>query len=138
MIEVPRIALNAADLAAHADFLSIGSNDLTQFTLAMSRDDAEASFHGSYVRDQVITANPFECLDRDGVGRILRICINEARDRRPDLPIGLCGEHAADPASVDYLVSLGVDSLSCSPRQVPLTRFSAGRATLTRSTVSPS
>ncbi|MGH3937150.1 MAG: putative PEP-binding protein [Pseudonocardiaceae bacterium] len=137
MIEVPRIALNAADLAAHADFLSIGSNDLTQFTLAVSRDDAEVGFLGSYVRDQVIAANPFEHLDRDGVGRILRICIDEARSRRPDIPIGLCGEHVGDPASVEYLVSLGLDSLSCSPRRVPLARFSAGRAALMRSTVSP-
>ncbi|MGH3865602.1 MAG: putative PEP-binding protein [Pseudonocardiaceae bacterium] len=137
MIEVPRIALNAAELAADADFLSIGSNDLTQFTLAVSRDDAEAGFLGSYVRDQVITVNPFECLDREGVGRILRICIDEARGARPDLPIGLCGEHASDPASVEYLVSLGLDSLSCSPRQVPLTRFSAGRATLMQSMTSP-
>ncbi|MDQ1527924.1 MAG: pyruvate, orthophosphate dikinase [Microbacteriaceae bacterium] len=137
MIEVPRIALNAAELAAHADFLSIGSNDLTQFMLAVSRDDAEVGFLGSYVRDQVIAANPFECLDREGVGRILRICIDEARGRRPDLPIGLCGEHAGDPASVEYLVSLGLDYLSCSPRQIPLARFSAGRATLMRSTVAP-
>ncbi|MBV8540543.1 MAG: hypothetical protein JO364_19380 [Pseudonocardiales bacterium] len=137
MIEVPRIALNVTGLAAHADFLSIGSNDLTQFTLALSRDDAEVGFLGSYVRDQVLAADPFECLDREGVGRLLRICIGEARDRRPDLPIGLCGEHAADPTSVEYLVSLGLDYLSCSPRQVPLARFSAGRATLMRSTVSP-
>jgi pyruvate, orthophosphate dikinase len=137
MIEVPRIALNAAELATHADFLSIGSNDLTQFTLAVSRDDAEVGFLGAYVRDQVIAADPFECLDREGVGRILRICIDEARSSRPDLPIGLCGEHASDPASVEYLVSLGLDYLSCSPRQVPLARFSAGRATLMRSTVSP-
>ncbi|MGH3702654.1 MAG: putative PEP-binding protein [Pseudonocardiaceae bacterium] len=137
MIEVPRIALNAADLAAHADFFSIGSNDLTQFTLAVSRDDAEAGFLGSYVRDQVIAADPFEHLDREGVGRILRICIGEARGRRPDIPIGLCGEHAGDPASVEYLVSLGLDSLSCSPRRVPLARFSAGRAALMRSVVLP-
>ncbi len=137
MIEVPRIALNAADLAAHADFLSIGSNDLTQFTLAVSRDDAEVGFLDSYVRDQVIAADPFEHLDREGVGRILRICIDEARGRRPALPIGLCGEHASDPASVEYLVSLGLDYLSCSPRQVLLARFSAGRAELMRSTVLP-
>lgn len=137
MIEVPRSALNAADLAAHADFLSIGSNDLTQFTLAMSRDDAEVGFLSSYVRDQVIATDPFKRLDRDGVGRIVGICIDEARGRRPDIPIGLCGEHASDPASVEYLVSLGVDSLSCSPRQVPLARFSAGRAELLRSTVMP-
>ncbi len=135
MIEVPRIALNAADLAEHADFLSIGSNDLTQFILAMSRDDADAGFLGSYLRDQVITTNPFEHLDRDGVGRVIRLCIGEARTRRPDIPISLCGEHAGDPASVEYLVSLGVDALSCSPRQVPLVRFSAGRAALMRSTI---
>ncbi len=96
MIEAPRIALNAAEPAVHADFLSIGSNDLTQFTLAVSRDDAEVGFLGSYLRDQVIAADPFEHLDREGVGRILRICIDEARGRRPDLPIGLCGEHAED------------------------------------------
>lgn len=137
MIEVPRMALNAAELTAHADFLSIGSNDLTQFTLAVSRDDAEVGFLGCYVRDQVIAADPFERLDREGVGRILRICIDEARSARPNLPIGLCGEHAGDPASVEYLVSLGLDYLSCSPRQVPLARFSAGRATLMRSTISP-
>lgn len=137
MIEVPRIALNAADLAAHADFLSIGSNDLTQFTLAVSRDDAEVGFLGSYVRDQVIAADPFERLDREGVGRILHICIDEARGQRPDLPIGLCGEHAGDPTSVEYLMSLGVDYLSCSPRRLPLARFSAGRAELIRSTAMP-
>ncbi len=137
MIEVPRIALNAADLAVYADFLSIGSNDLTQFTLAVSRDDAEVGFLGSYLRDQVITADPFAHLDREGVGRLLRFCIDEARGRRPSLPISLCGEHAGDAASVEYLVSLGLDSLSCSPRQVPLTRFSAGRAALMGSTVVP-
>jgi pyruvate,orthophosphate dikinase len=103
----------------------------------MSRDDVEVGFLGSYLRDQVITGDPFECLDREDVGRILRICIEEARGQRPNLPIGLCGEHAGDPASVEYLVSLGVDSLSCSPRQVPLARFSAGRAALMRSTVLP-
>lgn len=137
MIEVPRIALNTADLAEHADFLSIGSNDLTQFILAMSRDDADAGFLGSYLRDRVITTNPFEHLDRDGVGRVIRLCIDEARTRRPDIPISLCGEHAGDPASVEYLESLGVDALSCSPRQVPLVRFSAGRAALMRSTILP-
>ncbi|MGH3939370.1 MAG: putative PEP-binding protein [Pseudonocardiaceae bacterium] len=136
LIEVLRIALNAADLAGHADFLSIGSNDLTQFTLAASRDDAEIGFLGSYLRDQVITTDPFEHLDRVGVGRLVRLCLDEARARRPEIPIGLCGEHAGDPASVEYLVFLGVDSLSCSPRRVPLTRFSAGRAALLRSTVS--
>jgi phosphoenolpyruvate synthase/pyruvate phosphate dikinase len=95
MIETPRIALNAAELAVHADFLSIGSNDLTQFTLAVSRDDAEVRFLGSYVRDQVIAAAPFEHLDREGVGRLLRICIDVARGRRLDLPIGLCGSTPA-------------------------------------------
>ncbi|MGH3692633.1 MAG: putative PEP-binding protein [Pseudonocardiaceae bacterium] len=85
----------------------------------------------------MITTNPFEHLDCDGVGRVIRLCIDEARTRRPDIPISLCGEHAGDPASVEYLVSLGVDSLSCSPRQVPLVRFSAGRAALMRSTILP-
>jgi pyruvate,orthophosphate dikinase len=126
-----------AELATHADFLSIGSNDLTQFTLAVSRDDAEVGFLGPYVRDQVLDTDPFEHLDREGVGRLLRICINEARSRRLDLPIALCGEHASDAPSVEYLASLRLDSLSCSPRRVPLTRFSAGRATLMRSTASP-
>ncbi len=137
MIEIPRIALNAAELATHANFLSIGSNDLTQFMLAASRDDAEVGFFRAYLRDQVIDTDPFEHLDREGVGRILRICIDEARGRSPDLPISLYGEHASDPASVDYLVSLGLDHLSCSPRHVPLARFSVGRATLMRSTNPP-
>lgn len=85
----------------------------------------------------MIDTDPFEHLDREGVGRLLRICIDEARSRHPDLPIALCGEHASDPASMDYLVSLGLNSLSCSPRRLPLARFSAGRATLMRSAISP-
>jgi pyruvate, orthophosphate dikinase len=137
MIEVPRIALCAADLATQADFLSIGSNDLTQFTLAISRDDAEAGFLDQYLRDQVIATDPFERIDDEGVGRILRICLDQARSQRPDIPIGLCGEHASDPTSVQYLVSLGLDYLSCSPRQVPLVRFTAGRAELLRSAGAP-
>ncbi len=130
MIEVPRAALCAAELAADADFLAIGSNDLSQFTLAVSRDDAQAGFLRQYVSDGVIGDDPLERFDLEGVGRLLRICVEEARGRRPELPIGLCGEHAGQADSLPDLASLGLDYVSCSPRRVPVARFALGRAAL--------
>ncbi|RSM61978.1 hypothetical protein DMB66_23225 [Actinoplanes sp. ATCC 53533] len=136
MIETPRAALCAGELAAQADFLSIGSNDLTQFTMGISRDDALAGFLSAYRERDLIGADPFVRLDEAGVGALLRICVEQARARRPDIPISICGEHAGDPRSASFLLALGVDHLSCTPGRVPLMRFTAGRATLRQSSLS--
>jgi pyruvate,orthophosphate dikinase len=128
MIEVPRAALCAAELAAEADFLSIGSNDLTQFTLAISRDDGQADFLGLYHDDRVIDRDPFAMYDEAGVGQLVRLCVEQARGRRPDIPIALCGEHAGDASSLLALVPLGLDYVSCTPQRVPLARFTVGHA----------
>lgn len=130
MIEVPRAALCAAELAAEADFLSIGSNDLTQFVLAASRDDGQASFLRRYRDDHVIDQDPFVALDEHGVGQLIRMCAEQARARRPDMPIGICGDHAGDPSSLQALVSSGLNYVSCVPQRVPLARFVLGRAGL--------
>ena len=130
MIETPRAALTAGALAEHADFFSFGTNDLTQLTYAFSRDDVESRLLPAYQALDILPANPFAVLDQDGVGRLLRVACDEAREQRPGIKLGACGEHAGDPDSADFLVRLGVDSVSCSPFRIPLARLGVAQALL--------
>ncbi len=130
MIETPRAALTAAALAAHADFFSFGTNDLTQMTFAFSRDDVESRLLPAYQAQGILPANPFEVLDQDGVGQLVRIATDAARAAKPGIKLGACGEHAGHPASADFLVRLGLDSVSCSPFRVPLARLGVAQALL--------
>ncbi|MEO5983309.1 MAG: pyruvate, phosphate dikinase [Pedococcus sp.] len=127
MIELPRAALTAGHLAEHVDFFSFGTNDLTQTTWGMSRDDAETSFLGEYRASGTLVVDPFSTLDDDGVGRLVRLAVTEGRLARPGLGLGVCGEHAGDPASIHLLLASGVDYVSCSPLRVPVARLEAGR-----------
>ncbi|MDQ2755070.1 MAG: pyruvate, phosphate dikinase [Actinomycetota bacterium] len=128
MIELPRAALTSGDLATSAEFFSFGTNDLTQTTWGISRDDAETSFLGLYRQQGLLSFDPFDTLDERGVGRLMRISCEEGRAARPGLSIGLCGEHGGDPASVRFCADLGLDYVSCSPPRVPVARLEAGRA----------
>ncbi|MEY2959081.1 MAG: pyruvate phosphate dikinase [Actinomycetota bacterium] len=130
MIETPRAALVAGDLARHADFFSFGTNDLTQMTYAFSRDDVESRLLPTYRSLGILPDNPFEVLDREGVGELIRIAVERARATRPDIDLGVCGEHAGHPASVGFLVGLGIDSVSCSPFRVPMARLGVAQALL--------
>ena len=128
MIELPRAALTADRLALDADFFSFGTNDLTQTTWGMSRDDAEGAFLAEYRESGLLDVDPFMTLDDVGVGRLVRIAVEEGRRARPDLGLGVCGEHAGDPISIRRLVAIGVDYVSCSPPRVPIARLEGGRA----------
>lgn len=128
MIELPRAALTADRLALDADFFSFGTNDLTQTTWGMSRDDAEGAFLAEYRESGLLDVDPFMTLDDVGVGRLVRIAVEEGRRARPDLGLGVCGEHAGDPISIRRLVGIGVDYVSCSPPRVPIARLEGGRA----------
>jgi pyruvate,orthophosphate dikinase len=130
MIEVPRAALRADEIAEVADFFSFGTNDLTQTTLAFSRDDAEGKFLTTYLDDGVLERNPFETLDQDGVGDLMRIGVERGRGRKPALKLGICGEHGGDPRSIAFCHELGLDYVSCSPFRVPLARLAAAQAAL--------
>ncbi|WP_405653072.1 pyruvate, phosphate dikinase [Streptomyces sp. NBC_00019] len=130
MIELPRAALTAGRIAEEAQFFSFGTNDLTQTTWGFSRDDVEAAFFSTYLDKGVFPASPFETIDRDGVGRLVRIAVDEGRATRPDLKIGVCGEHGGDPDSVHFFHAAGLDYVSCSPFRVPVARLEAGRAAL--------
>lgn len=130
MIELPRAAIVADQIAEHADFFSFGTNDLTQTGIGISRDDAEGGFLSTYVADEVIAANPFESIDRDGVGGLVRIGTERGRSAKPDLKVGVCGEHGGDPASITLFEELGLSYVSCSPYRVPIARFAAARAVL--------
>jgi pyruvate,orthophosphate dikinase len=130
MIEVPRAALTAAAVAEHADFFSFGTNDLTQMTLGISRDDAEASFLLDYMADELVAANPFHTIDPDGVGRLMSIAIEDGRSTRPDIQLGICGEHGGEPASIALCQRLGLDYVSCSAYRVPVARLAAAHAAL--------
>jgi pyruvate,orthophosphate dikinase len=127
---VPRACVRADEIAAHADFFSFGTNDLTQTTLAFSRDDAEGKFLTHYLEDGVLRQNPFETLDESGVGDLMTIAIDRARAVKPDLKLGICGEHGGDPKSVAFCHRLGLDYVSCSPYRVPLARLAAAQAAL--------
>ncbi len=130
MIETPRAALVAAALSEHADFFSFGTNDLTQLTYAFSRDDVEVRLLPAYLASGILPSNPFEQLDPDGVGRLIRMTCDDARAVKGDLKIGICGEQAGDPASVRFLIDAGIDYLSCSPYRVTIARLAAAQALL--------
>jgi pyruvate, orthophosphate dikinase len=130
MIELPRAALVAGQLAQAADFFSFGTNDLTQTTWGISRDDGQAGFLAAYQDAGLIPADPFEHLDEDGVGLLVRAAARDARAVRPDLGLGVCGEHAGDPDSILFFERCGIDYLSCSPPRIPVARLEAGRAAL--------
>jgi pyruvate,orthophosphate dikinase len=128
MIEVPRAALTADEIARYADFFSFGTNDLTQATFAFSRDDAEAKFFKDYFDKKILVSNPFEVLDRDGVGRLMRLAVESGRKSNPQLRVGICGEHGGEPSSVEFCHELGLDYVSCSPYRVPVARLVAAQA----------
>jgi pyruvate,orthophosphate dikinase len=130
MIEVPRAALTADEIAGAADFFSFGTNDLTQMCWGFSRDDVEGTFFTRYLELGIFGVSPFETLDRGGIGRLVRIAVEEGRAVKPDLKIGVCGEHGGDPDSVHFFHEAGLDYVSCSPFRVPIARLEAGRAVL--------
>jgi pyruvate,orthophosphate dikinase len=131
MIELPRAALTADQIAEPAEFFSFGTNDLTQTTWGFSRDDVEAAFFSQYLDKGIFGVSPFESLDLDGVGELVRIAVERGRRTRPDIKLGICGEHGGDPASVHFFHEVGLDYVSCSPFRVPVARLEAGRATVT-------
>jgi pyruvate,orthophosphate dikinase len=134
MIEVPRAALTAGEIAHAADFFSFGTNDLTQMNWGFSRDDVEGAFFGRYLELGIFATSPFESIDVGGVGRLVRIAVDEGRAARPELTIGVCGEHGGDPASVRFFHVAGLDYVSCSPFRVPIARLEAGRAAIDTTT----
>jgi pyruvate,orthophosphate dikinase len=133
MIELPRACVRADEIGGEADFFSFGTNDLTQTTLGLSRDDAEGKFLTRYLADGVIERNPFEVLDQDGVGDLMRVAVERGRRVKPQLKIGICGEHGGEPRSVAFCHGLGLDYVSCSPYRVPLARLAAAQAALAAS-----
>ncbi len=130
MIELPRAALRAAEIAAHADFFSFGTNDLTQTALGLSRDDAEGKFLTGYLEQGVVADNPFETLDQAGVGELVSLGVARGRSVKPELEIGICGEHGGDPRSIAFCHEAGLDYVSCSPFRVPVARLAAAHAAL--------
>ena len=135
MIELPRACIRADEIAAYADFFSFGTNDLTQTTMGLSRDDAEGKFLTRYLEDGVLERNPFETLDQGGVGDLMRIAVERGRGVKEDLKLGICGEHGGEPESVAFCHRLGLDYVSCSPYRVPLARLAAAQAALKESGV---
>jgi len=130
MIELPRACIRADEIAAHADFFSFGTNDLTQTTLGLSRDDAEGKFLTRYLEDGVLERNPFETLDQSGVGDLMRIAVERGRATKEEIKLGICGEHGGEPESVAFCHRLGLAYVSCSPYRVPLARLAAAQAAL--------
>ncbi len=130
MIEIPRAAVTAKEIAEVAEFFSFGTNDLTQMTYGYSRDDAEHSFLVKYVEEGILPENPFQVLDRDGVGQLMKFAIREGRSARPDLNVGICGEHGGDPSSIEWCHIIGNNYVSCSPFRVPVARLAAAQAKL--------
>ena len=133
MIETPRAAITATRLADYADFFSFGTNDLTQLTWAFSRDDVESTFLPRYLDLELLPFNPFESLDQDGVGLLVKIASDQAREYRSDFKLGVCGEHGGDPRSIHFFHNLNLDYVSCSPFRVPVARLESGRAKLIKS-----
>jgi pyruvate,orthophosphate dikinase len=132
MIEVPRAALRAAHVAEYADFFSFGTNDLTQMTFAFSRDDV-ASFLPVYLKKNVLEVDPFSSIDEDGVGGLIKLSISEGRSVKPDLKMGICGEHGGDPVTIDFCYRAGLSYVSCSPFRVPLARLAGAQAVIKNS-----
>jgi pyruvate,orthophosphate dikinase len=130
MIEIPRAALTAGEISQVAEFFSFGTNDLTQMTYGFSRDDAEGNFLLKYVEDGILPNNPFQTIDQIGVGRLMAMAVDEGRKTRPELEVGICGEHGGDPASIEFCQRIGLNYVSCSPFRVPIARLAAAQATL--------
>jgi pyruvate,orthophosphate dikinase len=130
MIEIPRAALTADEIARVAQFFSFGTNDLTQTTFGVSRDDAESGFLMAYQQMGILPDNPFATIDADGVGRLMEIAVQYGRKTRPDLEIGICGEHGGDPRSIALCHKMGLNYVSCSPFRVPIARLAAAHAAL--------
>jgi len=130
MIEVPRAALTADEIARHAEFISFGTNDLTQMTFGISRDDAEKAFLVQYLEEGILDRNPFATIDAEGVGELMRMAVEKGRTTRPDLNAGICGEHGGDPESIALCRRLGLDYVSCSPPRVPVARLAAAQASI--------
>ncbi|MEN6392509.1 MAG: pyruvate, phosphate dikinase [Anaerolineaceae bacterium] len=130
MIEIPRAAVTAGEIAQIAEFFSFGTNDLTQMTFGYSRDDAERNFLIKYIAEGILPKNPFQTIDREGVGRLMHICIKEGRKTRPNLEVGICGEHGGDPNSIEFCHIAGNNYVSCSPFRVPIARLAAAHAAL--------
>lgn len=130
MIETPRATLTAFQIAKYADFFSFGTNDLTQATFAFSRDDVEAKFIPFYLDEKILKYNPFETLDTEAVGRLIKIAVKEGREANPNLKIGICGEHGGEPRSIHFFHEVGLDYVSCSPFRVPVARLAAAQAAL--------
>ncbi len=128
MVETPRAALVAGELAKAADFFSFGTNDLTQMTFGFSRDDVEGRLMGPYLDMGLLEHNPFDTIDAEGVGQLVRLAVREGRRTKPDLKCGVCGEHGGDPASIALFVDAGLDYVSCSPYRVPVARLAAAQA----------
>jgi pyruvate, orthophosphate dikinase len=129
MIEVPRAALTASEIAASAEFFSFGTNDLTQMTLGLSRDDA-GRFLPIYVEKEIYARDPFESIDRSGVGKLMAMAVSDGRKTNPKLKLGICGEHGGEPESIEFCHQLKLDYVSCSPFRVPIARLAAARAAL--------
>ena len=130
MIEIPRAAVTAAEIAEYAEFFSFGTNDLTQMTFGYSRDDAERNFLIKYVEEGVLVKNPFQTLDREGVGKLMRMAVEDGRKTRPSLEVGICGEHGGDPDSIEFCHLIGNNYVSCSPFRVPVARLAAAQASI--------
>ena len=130
MIEIPRASLTADEIAEAAEFFSFGTNDLTQTTYGISRDDAESGFLIEYISSGVLPSNPFATLDRDGVGELMKMAVMKGRASKPELECGICGEHGGDPESIQLCHKLGLTYVSCSPFRVPVARLAAAQAAL--------
>jgi pyruvate,orthophosphate dikinase len=130
MIEIPRAAVTAGEIAKLAEFFSFGTNDLTQMTFGYSRDDAERNFLVTYVAEGILPRNPFQTLDREGVGKLMQMAINDGRSTRPELEVGICGEHGGDPDSIEFCHLIGNNYVSCSPFRVPIARLAAAHSAL--------
>ena len=134
MIELPRACFTADRIAEVADFFSFGTNDLTQTALGFSRDDVEGKFLAKYLEEKIVDRSPFETIDKPGVGWLVRLAAWVGREHKPDLKLGICGEHGGDPDSIDFFHMAGLDYVSCSPYRVPIARVAAAQAAIAHST----
>ncbi len=134
MIEIPRAAVTAGEIAKFAEFFSFGTNDLTQMTFGYSRDDAERNFLVKYIEEGILETNPFQTLDWGGVGKLMKMAVTDGRQTRPDLEVGICGEHGGDPKSIEFCHLVGNNYVSCSPFRVPVARLAAAHAAIKHST----
>ncbi|MDD5597332.1 MAG: pyruvate, phosphate dikinase, partial [Victivallaceae bacterium] len=129
MIEIPRAAITADKIAAEAEFFSFGTNDLTQMGCGFSRDDA-GKFLGDYVKENIYEYDPFQVLDQEGIGELVRIAVEKGRKTRPNIKLGICGEHGGEPSSVEFCYNVGLNYVSCSPYRVPIARLAAAQAVI--------